>query len=180
MKTIIVAGIIRSGLTVTMQMLNAGGYQCFGAYPAFENYEIGKINWDEARGKAIKLVDAQLQFPPSGKYHVIRLHRNESEQAKSIAKFTSLIVGHTISREDRRKIEKSLEPDYRKIDAWAKQQSALLNLRFEHIIRTPKYAAELIRDFVGVKLNIDKMVAVVEKRNPECYPTMMEEKFLNQ
>lgn len=87
MKTVLVCGCARSGLSLTMQLLYKGGYPCFGEYPAFEDYEIGQINYTENIGKAIKLVDTQLQFPPTGAYYVIVLHRDFKEQAKSTVKF---------------------------------------------------------------------------------------------
>lgn len=87
---LIVAGITRSGLTVTMQMLHAGGYPCMGEYPAFECFDIGKIPWRECEGFAVKAVDAQLQNPPDSACKVIRLRRNLVEQCKSINKWNNL------------------------------------------------------------------------------------------
>lgn len=40
---IIVTGIARSGLSLTMQMLHAGGIPCAGEPPAFEPYPLGQI-----------------------------------------------------------------------------------------------------------------------------------------
>ena len=58
---IIVAGLTRSGLSVTMQMLWAGGYPCLGRWPAFEQYAVGRVPWHLLPDRvAVKLVDAQL------------------------------------------------------------------------------------------------------------------------
>ena len=85
-KTIIVAGITRSGLTLMMQILHKGGYPCFGNWPAFEGYNFGLIPWTLAKRRSVKLVDAQKQLPPPGDYHVIRLRRDLKQQTKSIIK----------------------------------------------------------------------------------------------
>ena len=90
---LIVPGIARSGLTVTMQMLNAGGYPCVGEYPAFEKYNIGDIPWEECVGKAVKVVDTHIQFPPEGRYKVIFLTRDIKQQVKSQCKFLKFIAG---------------------------------------------------------------------------------------
>ena len=58
MKTIVVAGFARCGLTLTMQLLDAAGLPCRGRYP---DYEIaGDIPWGHAKGKVVKLVKVTL------------------------------------------------------------------------------------------------------------------------
>ena len=184
-KTIIVAGITRSGLTLTMQMLHAGGYPCFGEYPAFEPIqEIGAIPWTECLGKAVKVVDTHTQFPPTGEYHVIRLRRDYKQQARSIGKFLKEVVGIPQSRALINQYEKSLPADYRKIDEWAKRQKGLLELDFEDIIKKPSSSVFSIANFINTRteeiINLSamvKMVNVVEQRSPDCYPGMLEYKF---
>ncbi len=179
MKTIIIAGITRSGLTLTMQMLYAGGYPCFGEYPAFEGYEIGEIPFVKLIGKVIKVVDTHIQFPLKGEYYVIRLRRDYKQQAKSMCKFMNTIgLPVPASRETLRKLEKSFNSDYSKIDIWAKKQKGFLIMDFEEMILNPKRSAEKINEFTGQSLNTEKMIKVVAKRNTECYPTMMELDFL--
>lgn len=179
MITIIVAGITRSGLSMTMQMLNAGGYPCAGEYPAFEPYDIGEIPFDKLKGMAIKSVDTHLQFPPSGDYVVIRLKRNMIEQSKSIVKFIK-IMGVPVNRSEIKQIKKNLPKDYAKIDRWAKRQSKCLEISFEEILADPKGAAELIEHYSGTKLDTVKMAAVVVKRGAECYDGLLEAKQVNE
>jgi hypothetical protein len=169
---IIVAGIARSGLTVTMQMLNAGGFPCFGEYPAFEDYPILQVPWHECKGKAIKLVDSQLYPEPEGDYRIIRLHRDIKEQAKSQKKFMEAMFGTSFGIKTNI-IEKSLVKDYTQIDEWTKKHRTL-HLNFERIINTPLKAALDINEFLGADLNLGKMSEVVRKRSPRCYPTLLE------
>ena len=176
MKTIIVAGCTRSGLTLTMQILNKGGYPCFGEWPAFENYEIGGINFDENRGKAIKLVDTHLQFPPEGEYVVLRLQRDLTEQSKSIVKFMEY-VGFTNNSINIENVKKSLMKDYQIIDQWVKKQSRYIFLNFEDIINSPEKTVDLISNFIDFKLDIASKNCVVI-RNSNCYDGMLEEKFI--
>jgi len=172
-ETIVIAGITRSGLTLTMQMLNAGGFPCFGEHPAFENYEIGQIPWNNVKGMAVKVVDTHTQIPPKGNYRVIRLYRNFSEQVKSQAKMLRLF-GIPVSRKERKAIEKSLPADYQRIDNWAMSQNGVLKLSFEAIITHPEFSAKKIKDFVGMELDIEKMKSCVVARDTNCLDGMLE------
>lgn len=173
MKTIIIAGITRSGLTLTTQMLNAGGYPCVGEYPSFEKYDIGEIPFEDCKGLAIKVVDTHNQFPPPGDYHVIRLSRCYVEQSKSIVKF-SQFFGLPITSSERKQILKGLPKDYVKIDKWAKRQDGFMSLNFEDIISNPETTALQLQKFVGIDLDIQKMIEVVFKRTIYCYDGMLE------
>lgn len=178
MKTIIIAGITRSGLTATMQMLDAGGYPCAGKYPSYEGFDIGEIPFKDLQGKAIKVVDTNMQFPPTGDYHVIRLRRNYKQQAKSMHKLLSTQIMH-LPKSAIAKMEKSLPKDYVAIDAWAKRQKGLLELDFEEIITNPLAAAKKIATFIEYPLFIDRMAAVIKERSTDCYPTMLETTIIN-
>lgn len=170
MKTVIIAGITRSGLTVTMQMLNAGGYPCTGTYPSFEDYV------DLQPGHANKFVDTQANFPPTGEYYVIRLRRNRRQQAKSIVKMLNTI-GFTANGSDAKRFERSFDSDYKKIDAWGKRQAGFMILDFEDIIKAPNLTAHVLADFVGLpndSVTCDKMADVVIKRGTDCADSMLE------
>lgn len=180
MKTIIIAGITRSGTTAIMQMLHAGGYPCFGTYPAFEDYEMGKIPFKENIGKAFKIIDTHLQFPPSGEYYVIRLRRNHKQQAQSIGKFLNAMVGVPVTASMVKKIEKSIAPDLKKIDTWAKKQKGFIIVDFEDIIEKPMAVGHVITNFIGCELDVEKMAAVIEKRTTNCYDGLLEAKFCTE
>lgn len=174
---LIVAGITRSGLSVTMQMLHAGGYPCEGDAPAFEKHPMGKIPWDECRDKAVKLVDSHHHFPPQGtECDVIRLKRTYREQIKSFNKWNS-VFGLRELPED--KVLRSLIRDYDIIDEWVSRHRTLL-LNFEEIIRSPLQAAKKIAEFCQRHLDVAAMAAVVRKRDITCYPTLLELELLAQ
>ncbi len=108
MKTILILGMGRCGLTVTMQMLCAGGYPCYGAPPAFEVCNIDRIPFATLSGKAIKVLQPDNTFwPPKGEYHVITIQRDSQEQAKSMGKLLNY-VGEYTSRARIREMAKVL------------------------------------------------------------------------
>ena len=177
----IVAGITRSGLTATMQMLNAGGLVCAGEYPAFEPYSIGEIPWEQCKGKVVKLVDAQLQFPPGNGHKVILLKRDRKQQAKSINKFLGAIAN--LPPMPNKPLVKSLDHDYKIIKKWAKKQN-VLHLSFEEIITHPEKVVEDISDFLDFAwplFDIKKAAeAIVVGRGTDCYPGLLEFKTIKK
>lgn len=180
---ILVAGITRSGLTVTMQMLDKGGFPCIGERPAFEKYDIGKIPWNECCGKAVKLVDPQLHMPPkyrvissrgtasqkNYKYRIIRLRRNPKQQAKSINKFGKLLLG--LPPLGQVALLKGLKKDYKVLNKWSKKYDCL-DLRFEDILEDPLKSAKVISEWIKKPLNIDAMASCVIKRDSNCHPEL--------
>lgn len=178
-NNVIVAGITRSGLTMTMQMLNAGGFPCLGTYPAFEDFDLD-IPYNTTNGKAIKAVDTHLNFPPEGNYKVIMLHRDLKQQARSQIKFCNIIGIKVIaSKENIKRVIEGNKKDYLKISRWAKNQESVLNLHFEEILKDPEYSALTIQTFLDVELDIEKMADVVVKRSPLCYNGLLEFDMLN-
>lgn len=175
-KTVIIAGITRSGMTLTMQMLDRGGYPVFGTYPAYEDvHPYGIVKGNE--GKAIKIVDTHNYFPKTGDYHVILLRRNHEQQAKSIAKFLKH-MGMSVNRDDAKALQKSIAPDWNKIYLWAKKQKSYMLLDFEYLIQHKLEAAIDIANFIGSPLNTGSMASVVLNRNAECTDFLYETLFV--
>ena len=176
-KTLIVTGIARSGMSLTMQMLDAGGFPVAGEWPAYEPYSLGKIPWDECRGKAVKVVDTHLQWPPradSEAYDVILLYRNANEQAKSVIKMASLALrSDTNKRSDRRRIARSIQKDRARIHTWARRYRTL-ELFFEDLTEHPASTANKIMRFLKVSMAAERMTSTVVRRKPECLPHLLE------
>lgn len=183
MKTIIVAGVTRSGLTLTMQMLYAGGYPCVGTWPAFEDIKEPYHNqltdpYLFFEGKAIKMVDTNVKFPKPGDYHVIRLKRDIDEQVKSYRKFLKYNTGLTIEKMQVPLIRNSIKNDLKIIDEWGQKQSGFMFLSFEDILRDPQAWAGEIAEYIDYPLNLKAAAEVVAKRGPACLDYMLETTFL--
>lgn len=173
MSTILVIGLPRSGLTLTMQMLYAGGFPCVGEWPAFEPHPQDILwkgfQWKDCVGKAVKMVNAK-ELPPPGTYDVIRLRRDLVEQAMSIWKFGKVfgIVEAPID-----KLFPALAQAYQAIDFWACHQQTMMTLDFETLINVPHEGAQMLSDFVG-GLDVNKAASVVIDRSPKCGPELHE------
>ncbi len=176
-KTIIVAGIIRSGLTATMQMLDKGGYPCLGKFPGFEEYPIGEVPWRECEGKAVKLIDSHRQLPPKGQYHVIRLARDIDEQVKSHIKFMKLMGLHVRPERDWNALKINIVRDYQIIDEWASKQVKSIIVNFENFIKDPLTTALFIKSEFDISLDCEAAASAIVDRDPKCLDDFLEAQF---
>lgn len=170
---VIVAGLARSGLTATCQMLDAGGMCVAGNYPGYEPFAMGCVPWGKINGQVVKLVDSHMHLPPSGTYAVIIPRRSWNEQAKSFNKFMKAIAGSSIKISNKQLI-RSFKRDYRVISEWARSQHKTLTIEFEKIITAPSTVANKLGDFLGVDLDVSAASSVIIERSPTCHTDLLE------
>lgn len=177
MTMLIVAGITRSGLSLTMQMLYAGGFPCQGTPPAFEPFPLGCIPWEQCAGTAIKLVDAQWQHPADGNYKIVRLRRNMVEQARSANKWGAALLG--LPAIPIATLIGSFRRDYKLIDSWCDRHSTFA-VDFERLIGEPGRMAAELAVFSGLDLDVARMTSVVIPRSPNCHPELLELRLIRE
>ena len=177
MKTIIVAGCTRSGMTMMMNVLYTGGYPCLGHPPGFEDYYQPGMSYEQLKGYAVKVVDTHNWFPPKGDYLVIRMDRNKDEQAKSIMKFIKHVLRLPIQRSQKAKVKASLLDDLKKIDQWASKQTKCITVSFESLILNPKQTIGKISNEIGFRLS-EKAIKAIIPRGTKCYNGMLEIKLI--
>ena len=186
---VIVSGLARCGSSLTMQMLRAGGVPCIGEPPAFEPPEVSPLKftfeWMRSQsGKAFKLLDPQLIDGSFAGHRaiVILLHRDERQQAASMAKFGNLMMGLPVSPKTVRRLAGSFRRDLPR----ARMKFAslpTLALSFERLILEPAIAARSIgsllrlHDFAFDEANA---VNVVRVRSPDCYPGLLEASLIEE
>jgi hypothetical protein len=133
-----------------------------------------------AEGKAIKVLDIQRgRIPPGLDFNLIWMDRNHEEQAESQAKFLKAMCGFSISRSDRRAMQRSYPGDRVKAMQMIKaaKPRALIELTFESVLANPHAAAErLAHEIYG--LEPLEMAKVVIPRSPRCMPDMRLEMML--
>ena len=200
---IVVTGMPRSGTTMMMRMLEAGGVPLYydTSRPLefrengtdYLNYNIifretdrvkglkeGDNLWlSDCAGKAVKIFTLINGDIPKGySYKFIYMDRTIKHMVESIKKCT-IRMGQKITmppedffidhiRGVRGKTLRMLRsyPD-----------SDLVTIKFDKTLKKPKSVAIRIQQFLGMDLDIDKMVAVVFKRPAYCWPTMLEERI---
>lgn len=177
---VVVSGLPRSGTSMAMRMLAAGGVPLFtdGIRQADEDnprgyFEYEKIkslerdpekNWlPEARGKAVKVVSELLPALPSTcLYRVIFINRDLGEVIASQNKML-LRRGEPLAEDDAR-IEVLFERHLRVVKSWVKRQKnfELLEIEYREVVADPLENARRIRDFLGLPLDPARMAVAVD------------------
>lgn len=182
-RNYIVSGLERSGTSMMMQILEAGGIPV--AYdksrkPDESNprgyYELagGKIidklrkhefPLDKYLGKFIKITTYGIQFLPGGKYTIIYMERDTREILESSDKMAGKEVPKTWTNEKKRMMY-ALEGLNRKIkhEMVDRMDIRFLLLNYNNILEWPRGNMEMIVDFLELPDDgIDSMVNVIDE-----------------
>ncbi len=176
---VVVSGLPRSGTSMAMKMLEAGGLRVVtdnqrsadednpkGYYEderVKDLHQEGDKTWlREARGKVVKIISFLLKsLPADSNYKVIFMHRHLRE---IVASQNKMLV---------RRGEKSDTPDERAAQLLEEQvrdarfflrrpQFEVLELNYGEMLQDARPAALRMAQFVGEGLDVDKMVEVVD------------------
>ena len=178
----IVSGLPRSGTSLMMQMLAAGGMTLltdFERQPDVDNPH-GYCEWEpakklpkqpeliaEAEGKAVKVISQLLLAVPQGHdYKVIFMERplpevlaSQDEMLKRRGKTDS--VPHEA-------MTNAFKEHFRAVNAFFKKRPdiAVLPIAYNKVLQDPTAIAESIKDFLQLDLNLQ---AMVEQVDPSLY-----------
>lgn len=174
---IVVGGLGRCGTTMVMNMLHAGGIDCIGDPPAFEDRRAARyLSGDQLRamapgGQAVKVLDTHLNLDHRAACQMILCRRNVRQQAASHAKFTRIMLGADYNREQRRRLEDSLTRDWTACTRTFLMRQPLV-LAFEEVLADPLAAALRIATHLGRSIDGARAAAVVRSRGPNCRPDL--------
>lgn len=177
--TIIVSGLPRSGTSLAMQMLHAGGVPVLTdslrtadtdnprGYFEFERVKQIKTDraWlDEAAGKAVKIVHLLLmELPCDREYHVLLLRRDPREVARSQATMLAR-SGRRGAAMPAEKLMEVFQSQLANVKAWlaARPNFKVLNVEYAKVIGDPPTAAAEIATFLGGDLDVQAMARAVD------------------
>ena len=178
---VVVSGLPRSGTSLMMQMLDAGGMPLLVDHerkPDEDNpkgyYEFEKVkeiekdsSWlDQARGKAVKIVSPLLQHLRTGdnyRYKIIFMQRDLDEVLASQKKMAQRLKKQEDSVDD-----EILKQNYMKhleeIEGWLEKQENIdvLCVRYTDVLNHPDIVADEVCSFLGIDLNMEAMRKVVD------------------
>lgn len=178
-SVVIVSGLPRSGTSMMMQMLEAGGLEIFtdnlrkpddnNPKGYLEHEAVKSIardsSWiNQADGKAVKIIAQLLNFLPSGySYKIIFMQRDMDEIIRSQQKMLGKNP-NTFPMEIANAFSKTLE----KIKFWSEKalNVEILNVEFKDVIANPDETAEKVSTFLNIHLDLDNMSTAVA---PELY-----------
>jgi len=178
----IVSGLPRSGTSMMMQMLEAGGMAILAdglreadvdnprGYYEFERVkQLPKDDraWlEEAQGKAIKVIAALLEhLPPDRHYKVIFMRRR---MAEILASQKQMLVrrGEDADKTDDEELARLFEKHLRRVEAWlaAQPHVDVLDVDYNAVLADPIPCVRRINAFLGGFLDEEAMVSVVDAK----------------
>ncbi len=175
----IVSGLPRSGTSLLMQMLAAGGLPVLsdGERKSDTDNPRGYLEWErikqlpkdpgciaEAEGKAVKVISQLLLSLPDGhEYRVIFMLRPLSEVLKSQDEMLSR-RGTTAISGDNSAVEKAFQGHLIQVDKWleGKENIGVLRMQYHRVLEEPHTVAGEIAAFLGAPLNIEAMTQQVD------------------
>ena len=180
---IIVSGLPRSGTSMLMKMLEAGGIEVISDRIRTADddnpkgyYELEKVkgldkskdkSWlTELRGKAVKIISYFLKdLPNSNNYKIIFIERNLQEMIASQNKMLAH-RGEAVDTASNEKMIKNFENHLRKTKYMLgnKPYFEVLFINYGHVLDSPVEEVEKINRFLGGHLDKEKMVGVIDPK----------------
>jgi hypothetical protein len=175
----IVSGLPRSGTSMMMKMLEAGGLPVLvdGIRTADEDnplgyYEFERVKqleedqaWlEDARGTAVKMVAALLRnLPPDYRYKVVFMRRDIGEVLASQRRML-IRRGEPADETSDERMAVLFDSHVRRIESWLAQQPnfEVLFVEYGEVLQDPLEQAERINHFLGGELDLGRMAEVVD------------------
>lgn len=178
-QIIIVSGLPRSGTSMLMRMLEAGGMEILTdeirkadtdnpkGYYEFElvkKLETDKSWLPKAKGKVVKVISMLLQHLPSDNtYKVLFLKRNIQEVLAS-QKQMLIRRGEPIDKISDEELTGIYEKHLHQVIKWLSDQPSfdVLYVNYNDIMTGPRKYSKKIDQFIGGHSNVDNMANVVD------------------
>lgn len=175
----VVSGLPRSGTSLMMQMLQAGGMTLltdqirkpddsnpkgFFEYEPVKNLATEKSWLQDAQGKVVKIVSHFLALlPDKYQYKIIFMERDPDEIIASQNKMLERSGKHVSAAKDEIKV--LLKKSLLEIKRWLikKKNIKIIFVSYNHILQEPERSSTEINDFLSGSLDIKKMAAITDK-----------------
>ncbi|MGO9087570.1 MAG: sulfotransferase domain-containing protein [Candidatus Sulfotelmatobacter sp.] len=170
----IVSGLPRSGTSLMMQMLVAGGMTPLsdGERRADEDNPRGYLEWErikqlpqdpgciaEAEGKVVKVISRLLLVLPAG--HEYRVIFMERPLAEVLASQDQMLRRRGTYKDgaDTAAISAAFEKHLREVYAWLEGKAHVKAARvaYHDVLHDPKSVGEKLAKFLGIELNLEAM-----------------------
>jgi hypothetical protein len=176
----IVSGLPRSGTSMMLRMLSAGGLPVLtdGVRAADEDNPHGYMEWEAvkslkrdaswvaaARGKGVKVIYYFLRdLPVDCHYRVIFMRRDIGEV---LASQTAMLQRRGISEKgpDDARMKRLFESELQEIDTWLAGQPifSVLNVEYRAVLEKPQAQAEQVSSFLGGGFDCQAMATKVDR-----------------
>jgi len=175
----IVSGLPRSGTSLMMQMVDAGGIPALTdnirkadvdnpkGYYEFEAVKQTKkdASWlKQAGGKVVKMVHLLLlDLPPGYEYRVVFMRRHLDEVVKSQDVMLERLgkEGGSLSVD---KLKEVFQAQIGKVDQWVAERPnfRMIHVSYNDLLRDPRPQLERISELMDGRLSVDKMLSCID------------------
>jgi hypothetical protein len=187
-EIVIVSGLPRSGTSLMMQMLVAGGIELVTdnvrkpdtdnphGYCEFER--VKKLKQDaswlpEARGKVVKIISQLLyDLPPTEHYRIVFVERDLNEVLESQEKMLRRLGQPTAPRDE---IARAFTLHLNRLNRWLAEQPnmAVVRVSYAEVVARPEVETSRVNEFLGGRLDITSAVRAIDPslyRNRKAEP----------
>ena len=180
----IVSGLPRSGTSMMMKMLAAGGLPLLidnlrtpdednltGYYEFEPVKKLGQGDFDwlaDAQGKALKVIAALLVHLPSAYTYQIIFMRREMSEILASQKKMLLNRGEDPNKINDDEMARLFDKHLSQVISWIDRQTNMrrIDVNYNQLLKDPKPLAEQINPFLGNMLDVEGMLKVI---NPGLY-----------
>jgi len=179
-QIVVVSGLPRSGTSMVMKMLEAGGIpplidhvrvadddnpRGYYEYEPVKALRGGDTSWlKNARGKVVKIIAMLLMYlPDSYRYRVIFVRREMSEILGSQRKML-INRGENPDKTSEESMALIYEKHLLQVDQWIRDHPNVkkIDVNYNQIIQNPQQEIMRIVQFLEKPLDIDKMLGVID------------------
>jgi hypothetical protein len=187
----IVSGLPRSGTSMMMKMLEAGGIppltdeiraadsdnpKGYYEFERVKKLDKGDRGWlEEAEGKVVKVISALLKhLPRDFTYKVIFMRRDMQEILASQRRML-IRRGESTDKDSDHEIGELLSRHVSEVETWMNEQPNIevIYVSYNRMLENPVEEVERVDRFLGRMLDIEEMLAVVD---PKLYRQRVEER----
>lgn len=176
----IVSGLPRSGTSLMMSMLAAGGLDVLTdqlrtadddnpvGYFEFEDVKKlinGENSWlSKSNGKAVKVISTLLPYLPDGYYYRIIFMRREMGEVLASQRKMLINRGEDPDKISDAQIAEVFQKNLQQTEHWINSQAhaTRININYKQLIANPRPLVAEINAFLGGGLDESKMLAVID------------------
>jgi hypothetical protein len=176
----LVSGLPRSGTSMMMRMLEAGGLPVLADHlrTADEDnpegyYEFERVKkiehdtaWlDEARGRVVKMISALLKHLPPGYTYKIVFMRRKLEEVLASQREMLVRRGKPADATGDAKMAEFFTNHLRRLEAWLAEQPnvAVLYVSYNELVQDPEAHCARVARFLGLPLDPSRMASVASR-----------------
>ena len=176
----IVSGLPRSGTSMMMRMLEAGGMEILTdnirtadednpkGYYEFER--VKQIEHDQAwlehaKGRVVKMISALLKHLPQDYRYKVIFMRRRMEEILASQKQMLVRRGEPTDRVSDEKMAELYRKHLNQVETWIGEQPDLevIYVSYNETLKNPREQAERINRFLENTLNVESMVSAVDR-----------------